>query len=112
MPTHIEQNMEKEVIGEKRTRYLVHTDNLMMVVIDFNAGPNAEPDAPHDHPHEQISYVAAGELIACVGDEETPLKAGDMFTVPAHVPHTVKLLTDHVRLIDTFTPLREDFLND
>jgi len=99
-----------EEIGEKRTRYLTHSDKLMMVVIDFNDGPTTEPDPPHDHPHEQVSYVAAGEIIFVLGEEQTKLVAGDMFVVPPNVPHSVQLLTSHVRLVDTFTPLREDFL--
>ncbi len=99
-----------ETIGDKRTRYLTHSDHLMMVVIDFNDGPTNEPDPPHDHPHEQVSYVAAGEIIVFLDGEPTQLGPGDMFTVPPHLPHSVQLLTEHVRLVDTFTPLREDFL--
>lgn len=99
-----------ETIGEKRTRYLTHSDNLMMVVIDFNDGPTSEPDPPHDHPHEQISYVAAGEIIVFLDGEPTQLGPGDMFTVPPNIPHSVQLLTSHVRLVDTFTPLRQDFI--
>ena len=100
----------KTTIGEQRVRYLTHTDNLMMVVIDFNDGPTSEPDPPHSHPHEQISYVAAGEIIVVLGDEQTRLGPGDMFTVPPDMPHSVQLLTSHVRLVDTFTPLRDDFI--
>lgn len=105
-----EQECEKEVIGDKRERYLTHTDNLMMVVIDFNDGPTSEPDPPHDHPHEQMSYVAEGEVIFFLDGVPHPLKKGDMFTVQPNVSHSVQLLTQHVRLVDTFTPLREDFL--
>lgn len=107
----IEQGkIEKEEIGPGRERYLCYTDKLMMVVIDFNDGPTSEPDPPHSHPHEQISYVAAGELIVHLGDETQRLGPGDMFTVPADVPHTVQLLTEHVRLVDTFTPIRDEFI--
>lgn len=101
---------EKETIGEKRVRYLTHTDNVMMVVIDFDDGPTDEPDPPHSHPHEQVSYVADGKVIFFLDGEPTELGPGDMFTVPPDVPHTVQLLTKHVRLVDTFTPLRQDFL--
>ena len=99
-----------ETIGEKRTRYLTHTENLMMVVIDFDDGPTSEPDPPHQHPHEQVSYVAEGEILFFLDGVPTKLGQGDMFTVPPNIPHTVQLLTEHVRLVDTFTPLRQDFL--
>ena len=105
-----QQEVGRESIGEKRERYLGHTDRLMTVVIDFNDGPTAEPDPPHSHPHEQMSYVVAGELIVHIGDDTAQLGPGDMFTVPPDVPHTVQLLSGHVRLVDCFTPLREDFL--
>ena len=100
-----------ETIAPGRTRYLSHSDNLMMVVIDFTDGPATEPDPPHWHPHEQVTYVAAGEVLFFIDGEPTHLTVGDMITVPSNAPHTIQLLTDYVRLVDTFTPLREDFLN-
>ena len=102
--------LKPQVIAQGRTRYLTYTDNLMMVVIDFNDGPTSKPDPPHAHPHEQISYVASGEINLFVDNEPARLKPGDMFKVPANVPHAVQLLSDYVRLIDTFTPIREEFL--
>jgi quercetin dioxygenase-like cupin family protein len=57
------------------------------------------------HPHEQVSSAAAGEVIFFLDGEPTQLGPGDMFTVPPDVPHTVQVLTSHVRLVDTFTPL-------
>lgn len=105
-----QQEAGRDSIGDRRERYLGHTDNLMMVVIDFHDGPTDEPDPPHSHPHEQMSYVVSGELIVHIGDIKEQLGPGDMFTVPPDVPHTVQLLTQDVRLVDSFTPLREDFL--
>ena len=110
MGTIIQKDTTRESIGENRQRYLGHTEKLMMVVIDFDDGPTSQPDPPHSHPHEQMSYVAEGEIIVHIGTEQTRLGPGDMFTVPPDVPHTVQLLTAHVRLVDVFTPLREDFL--
>lgn len=110
MPTLKEVDALKETIGNGRVRYLTYTDKLMMVVIDFNDGPTTEPDPPHSHPHEQVSYVAEGEVYFFLDGEKTRLVKGDMYAVPPNVPHTVQLLTSHVRLVDTFTPLREDFL--
>ncbi len=99
-----------QVIAQRRTRYLAHTYNLMMTVIDFNDGPTSKPDPPHSHPHEQVSYVASGEINFFIDNEPVRLGPGDMFTVPANVPHAVQLLSDDVRLIDAFTPIREEFL--
>ena len=98
------------VIAEGRARYLARTEKLMMVVIDFNDGPTSQPDPPHAHPHEQVSYVAAGEIIFFLDNAPTRLGPGDMYTVPPNVPHSIQLLTKQVRLVDTFHPVREDFL--
>ena len=97
-------------ISNGRSRYLAHTDHVMAVVVDFNDGPASTPDPVHSHPHEQVSYLVEGEIILVIGDEKTRLSAGDLFTVPANVPHAVQTLTSHVRLIDAFNPIREDFL--
>ena len=93
-----------------RKRRLLHTDRLMMVVIDFEDGPAAEPDTPHSHPHEQVTYVAEGEVLFFIGTDSRRLFPGDMVAVPPDQPHGIQLMTPHVRLIDTFTPIRQDFL--
>jgi quercetin dioxygenase-like cupin family protein len=92
-------------------RKLIHTNNLMLVVVEFTNGPAEVPDPFHDHPHEQVSYIAEGELILFVkGVGEQKLKKGDLFAIPSGIPHTVQTLTPVVRIIDSFNPIREEFL--
>lgn len=110
MAVILKNETQIEEIAKGRKRYLAHTDNLMIAVIDFYDGPTNEPDPPHSHPHEQVSFVAAGEIIFFIEGKGITLKEGDMYTVPPNIPHTVQLLTEHVRIIDSFTPVREDFL--
>lgn len=93
--------------GERRLGY---TGHLMMVIVDFTGGPQPQPDPPHSHPHEQASYVAEGEINFVIEGKITRLAPGDMFLVPPGIPHSIQLLTPHARLIDCFTPIREDFL--
>lgn len=100
-----------EQIKEGVYRSIIYTNDLMMAIIDFTNGPWDDPEPFHSHPHEQITYVARGEIIFyCEGREEQHLKEGNQFAVPSGKKHTVKVLTKHVRLIDNFTPIREDFL--
>ena len=82
-------------------------DELMLVVV--NLDPYSEVP-PHSHPHEQVAYVAEGEVIFLMDGEETHLRPGDMYLVPSGRPHSIQQLTEHVRLVDCFTPIREDFL--
>jgi quercetin dioxygenase-like cupin family protein len=92
-------------------RWIVHTDRLMAVVLEISGGPWKEPDPPHSHPHEQIAYVVEGEILfICEGLAPTRLVAGDLYAIPPDVPHTIQLLSATARLVDCFTPLREDFL--
>ncbi|WP_163718298.1 cupin domain-containing protein [Mangrovibacterium lignilyticum] len=98
-------------VREGLERKIIHTKNLMTVLIDFTDGPWEEPEPPHSHPHEQTSYIAAGEvLFFCEDEEPVKLKAGDMFGVPSGKKHTIQLLTPTARLVDSFNPIREDFL--
>lgn len=92
-------------------RRLIHASNLMMVVIDFKNGPWPDPEPLHHHVHEQATYVAEGEIIFfCEGEREQMLKAGDMFWVPSGKKHGIRLLSPQAKLIDSFNPIREDFI--
>ncbi len=102
--------IQVDVIREGGERRLGFTDNMMMVIIDFNDGPQTAPDPPHAHPHEQVSYVAEGEIFFFLDGQREQLGPGDMFLVPPDIPHSIQLLTEHVRLVDCFHPIREDFL--
>lgn len=89
----------------------IYTSNLMTVIVDFSDGPWAEAEPFHSHPHEQTSYIADGEVMFfCEGESEQHLFPGDMFAVPSGKKHTIRLLTKTARLIDSFNPIREDFL--
>lgn len=57
-----------------------------LVVLILAAG---EQEA-HSHEQEHVGAVLEGELAFFAGDEETPLRAGDLYRVPAGVPHGVR----------------------
>jgi quercetin dioxygenase-like cupin family protein len=97
-------------VRENVERRLIHTEHLMMTVFDFTGGPQTQPDPPHSHPHEQITHVVAGEVIFLIEDQQAHLVPGDLVSIPAGKPHSIQLLTPTVRLVDCFTPIREDFL--
>ena len=93
------------------SRRFVHTNNLMMAVIDFTHGPWPVPAPLQSHFHEQATYVVEGEIIFfCEGEKEQKLKAGDMFWVPSNKKHGIQLLSTRAKLIDSFNPIREDFI--
>ncbi len=92
-------------------RKLIQTEKLMTVINEFTDGPWDEPEPPHSHPHEQTGYMAEGEVIFyCEGEDDVHLVQGDMFCVAPNLKHTIKCLTPVVRIVDSFTPRRQDFL--
>lgn len=100
-----------QIIRDGMERRLISTSNLMTVIVDFTDGPWAEAEPFHSHPHEQTSYIAEGEIIFyCEGEPEQYLKAGDLFATGSNQKHTIRLLTPKARLIDSFNPIRQEFI--
>ncbi len=63
----------------------------------------------HQHPHTQSTYVASGCFEVTIDKEKKVLRAGDGYYVAPNLPHGCVCLEAGV-LIDTFSPMREDFL--
>jgi quercetin dioxygenase-like cupin family protein len=102
---------EGERFREGCERRIVHTSRLMTVLLDVDNGPWAAPDPYHSHPHEQTTFIAEGEVLFLVeGDPPRHLRAGDLVAIPSGCPHAMQLLSARARLVDSFSPIREDFL--
>ena len=110
MPADKNNRIIHEKVSPVFERRIAHLENLMVVVCDFTNGPMKNPDPPHSHPHEQITYVAEGKLLFFKGDKEHQMAKGDIITVPSDVPHCIQTISSHVKLIDSFNPIRKDFL--
>ena len=111
MPVLKARDAHSSLVKDGVRRRLIHTSDLMIAVIDFDNGPWDQPDPSHSHVHEQVTYIAEGDIIFfCEGENEERLSAGDMFAVPSGKQHTIQLLSPTAKLIDSFTPVREDFL--
>ena len=96
-----------DIGGGTTRKILSYSDNLMLVELTFSAGAVG---AKHSHPHEQIGYLVSGSLIYQEeGQADRVLHAGDSYYVPSDVVHGVQILED-TKLLDIFTPMREDFL--
>ena len=87
-------------------KILAYNDNLMMVEVYFEKDAVGEI---HSHSHEQVTYVLEGEFEFTIGGKKKIVKAGDSMYKEPHVPHGTTCLKKG-RLLDVFTPQREDFL--
>lgn len=63
---------------------------------------------PHQHPQEQITYILEGSLQMVIDGKDCLLEAGMYYVIPSNVVHSAVALTD-CRLIDVFSPVREDY---
>lgn len=87
-------------------RVILSLPELMLVEFSFEKGGIG---ALHSHPHLQTSYVAEGVFEVTIGDTTETIGAGGAYIVPSGVTHGVRAL-EAGRLIDSFTPRRDDFL--
>jgi quercetin dioxygenase-like cupin family protein len=104
------QNPVHEKVSDTFERSIFYLENLMVVVCDFTGVPAVESDPPHSHPHEQITYVAEGELFFFMDNKKMHMEKGDTIAIPSGIPHCIQTLSKHVRLIDSFSPVRKDLL--
>ncbi|HAS6236933.1 TPA: cupin domain-containing protein [Vibrio vulnificus] len=101
------QDITLEDLGQGISRkVLAHSDNMMSVEVHFETGAIG---AMHSHPHEQLTYVLSGEFEFTIGDEKKIVKTGDTMYKEQNIEHGCVCLEAGV-LIDTFTPMRKDFV--
>lgn len=103
----IAKEMEWENPGPGIKRQIMGYDGqLMMVKVVFEEGAVG---TMHEHYHSQATYVASGKFELTIGEEKRILEAGDGYYVAPDVLHGCVCLEAGI-LIDTFSPMRADFL--
>ena len=90
-------------------RYI--TGDQMMIAHVYLAKGAIVPK--HSHENEQLTYILEGTLRFWIGDDESEVvdvSAGEVLTIPAHLPHKAEALDD-VLDVDVFHPPRQDWLD-
>lgn len=82
--------------------------DLMVVRVWFEQGAVGQI---HHHPHSQATYIESGRFTAHVDGEARDLGPGDCVYVAPHLKHGLVCLEPGA-VIDTFSPVRADFLSD
>lgn len=82
--------------------------DLMVVRVWFEQGAVGQV---HRHPHAQSTYVESGRFKVHIDGEDRELGPGDGFYVAPHLDHGAVCLEGGV-MVDTFSPVRADFLSD
>lgn len=63
----------------------------------------------HDHRYEQIGTLLSGELELTIDGETRWLRAGEPFVIPGGVEHGARTGDAPARVMDVFSPVREDY---
>ena len=100
-----EMGWENPGPGIKR-QIMGYDGQLMMVKVVFEEGAVG---TMHEHYHSQATYVVSGKFELTIGEEKRILEAGDGYYVAPDVLHGCVCLEAGI-LIDTFSPMRADFL--
>ena len=64
----------------------------------------------HSHHNEQITYILEGALKFWIDGKQIVVRAGEVLTIPPHMPHKAEALEDTVDL-DVFNPPRYDWIS-
>lgn len=83
----------------------IHAEKSSVVFWDVRAGA-AFPE--HRHVHEQITFIAEGSFELTVNGKPLLLEANTALVIPSNTAHAGRALTD-CKIIDTFTPVREEY---
>ena len=104
------QAPEKELVPGIKAK-IAHTESLMTLISEISLGLQDAPLPMHSHPAGQTTYILDGELLVFIEGEQTQhLKAGDMYYVSSNVPHSIQSLTEKIHVVESFSPLRNEFL--
>ncbi len=105
--SHNDLQAEETAPGVIR-RILTYTDDVMAVENTFQKGGVG---ALHSHPHTQITYVVSGAFEFEIDGEKHVVRAGDAMLKTDGVVHGCVCLEDGI-LLDIFSPMRKDFVDD
>jgi quercetin dioxygenase-like cupin family protein len=99
----------REPIGTGITRQMIYGERLMICRLTLAPGTIT---TAHDHVHEQMTIVEKGRVRFVLGTEEKVFGPGDILLLPGGFWHGATMLDEEVVLIDIFSPIREEFLQD
>lgn len=92
--------------GRVNRKIRAHGGGLMLAEVIFQTGAIGYE---HRHVHEQVCYCLSGEFEFSVEGEKSRLIPGDSVYIPPSALHGALCISEG-RLLDIFTPQRDDFL--
>ncbi len=81
-------------------------DQSMLSVVSFE--PNTEGQI-HSHPEEQWGVLLEGSGVRIQNDKKYSVRAGDFWRTPGDMTHGFKADKNGARVLDIFSPPREEY---
>ena len=84
----------------------VNGERLSIGFVDID--PNVQVPE-HRHENEQMGFVIRGDMEMKIGDDSRRLTAGQAYSIPSNVPHSVITGPEGCVVMDIFAPVRADW---
>ena len=81
-------------------------EKIMLSYLDLDEGAVIPP---HQHPHEQAGMLLEGRIALTIGEETRLCEPGELFIIPSNTPHTARPVDGPAKVLDVFSPIREDY---
>lgn len=101
----LEGGIERQLSdGMKATVFV--GENVMVSIVE--AAPNAKGKI-HSHPQEQWGFMLEGSGTRIQSGERIPVTKGAFWQTPGNVEHGFEAGPDGAKIIDVFSPPRDDY---
>ena len=101
----IENREAKEIVPGVRIRTFWGKE-ILLSIVDL-AADAVIPS--HSHPQEQAGIVVSGKLGLTIDGETRWIRPGDTYIIPSGVEHSGRTGDTPARVLDVFSPVREDY---
>lgn len=99
------KNITPKELVQGITGWYAHGESMTFGYVELKKGASIPS---HHHIQEQITYIIEGELDMVIDGKQCRLSAGMHHVIGASVFHSAVARTD-CKLIDAFSPVREDY---
>ena len=97
---------EKEIVPGFFGKFC-HGENVTLAFWEVKKGSSIPA---HNHIHEQILFVQSGRFELTLGGKKITVKKNELVVIPSNKNHSGVAVSD-CKLIDVFTPKREEYNN-
>ena len=102
---HPEERAAKELVPGINAKTF-WGEQMLAAVVDLD--PNTQLPR-HSHPHEQLGIVIEGQIEFIIADQEKVLGPGEVYVIPGGVEHQARTFDQPVKVMDVFSPVREEY---